>query len=93
MALLIAAIGAGTAYKMAQVDPDIKGLMQRERHTQVTYAPWSSRDAIPNGEDVGWRVVSSELGTHGLPKHMVEGPGGTRYMMRRLPPHLRPRLN
>lgn len=89
MALLIAAIGAGTAYKMAQVDPDVKDLMNRERHAPVSYADWGQRNSIPNGEDVGWKVVDISEGTHGLPKYFIEGPGQTRYMLRRLPPALR----
>lgn len=90
MALLIGALAAGTAYKMAQVDPLLKNMVNRERHIQVTYADWTNRNSIENGQDVNWSVVGAELGTHGLPKYFIEGPGGTRYMMRRLPPFLTP---
>jgi hypothetical protein len=90
MALLIALLGLGTAYKLAQVDPAIRDAVQkREMITQRNYSDFASRSSIPVGEEIGLTVTGMDIGILGLPKYFVEHPDGTRYMLRRKPASLR----
>lgn len=91
MSILIALLGIGTAYKLAQVDPSIRDVVQkREMITQRNYSDWASRSSIPVGEEIaGMKVSGMDIGTLGLPKYFIEHPDGTKYMVRRLPASLR----
>ncbi len=87
MAALIIALGFGTAYRLAQVDPTIRDAVQeRKHHNQFIYTDYGHRAGIPFSEDRNLtNVGGEEEGTHGLPKVFVHGPGGTRMRVSRVP--------